>query len=200
MAATEPPELPPVSEALRRSTRTAIDGDGAYVRDDQAVWRDARDGSAIPDACDYTLADLFDPPALEVDGRRVRIVPRAWASRHPEHPLAWVFEHVDIGSRGDIVVPAAAWDARADLPVAMDAAELHPHNLVGLDAVADLIGVTPGTVRSYLARQQMPRPIARLGGSPIWPRALIERWLPTRRSPNGSSPTVEEPPPTVLGG
>lgn len=193
MSTPESLDAASVSEARRRSTRTAIDGDGAYLRDDHAVWRDARDGSAIADACDYTLDDLFQPPHGEVDGRPVRIVPRAWASRHPEHPLAWVFEHADIGSRGDIVVPASHWNERADLPVAMDAAELHPHNLLGLDAVAELLGVTPGTVRSYLARGQMPRPIARVGGSPIWPRALLERWRPTRRSPASATSLHAEP-------
>jgi predicted DNA-binding transcriptional regulator AlpA len=188
-----------LTEAQRRSTRTAIDGDGAYVRDDQAVWRDARDGTAIPDACDYTLADLFDPPAATVDSRPVRIVPRAWASRHPEHPLAWVFDHAaDIGRRADILVPAAAWDERAPQPVAMDAPELHPHNLVGVDGVADLLGVTPGTVRSYVARGQLPKPIARPGGSPVWPRALIERWLATRRPHAPRTPdlgTLDDPNP-----
>ena len=98
-----------------------LEGGAAYRRDGDGWWR-RRDGSLVPGAQDLTLGELFDPPAQDHDGRAVRLVPRAWASRHPDHPLAWAFEHADLGGRGPIPVPVAEWDRRADQVVAMGAA------------------------------------------------------------------------------
>lgn len=180
MAGADPPEAVPGAE------RTATDGGGAYWRDGRGVWRYGDSRDAVPGALDLRLGELFDPPAGTVtddrgDQHPVRLVPRAWARRTAGHPLTWVYDYATLGGRDDIAVPAAAWDERADEVVAMAAPELHPHNLQGVDAVADLMGVTPSTVRSYLARDQMPEPLMRVGGSPLWSRPVIERWLPTRR-------------------
>ena len=156
------------------------DGGAAYRRDGDHRWRRRIDGEAVPGARDLTLGDLFDPPLRDEVDFPVRLVPRAWASRRPDHPLAWVFEHADLGGRGPIPVPAAEWDRRADQVVAMSAPALHPWNLVGTDGVAALLGVAEATVRAYLAREQMPEPIVRLGRTPVWSRDQIVAWQATR--------------------
>lgn len=157
-----------------------LEGGAAYRRDGDGIWRRHLDGAAVPGSRDLTLAELFDPPVQDHDGTAVRLVPRAWASRRPDHPLAWAFEHADLGGRGPIPVPAAEWDRRADQVVAMSAPALHPWNLVGTDGVAALLGVAEATVRAYLARDQMPAPIVRLGRTPVWSREQIEAWQATR--------------------
>ncbi len=165
---------------------------GAYRRDLDGIWRDARDGTVIAGASDLTLADLYEPPLLA----GVRSVPRRWARRHPDHPLAWVFAHAasaDVGTREPIAVPAEVWDRHAARPVAMTAPELHPHNLIGVDGVAELIGVAAATVRAYVTRGQMPAPVVRIGGAPVWPRALIERWLSSRPRSSPLEP-IQTPP------
>jgi hypothetical protein len=200
-AAPLDPAATPMSIASRRASRSALDGDGAYARDELGTWFDTLTGAEVPGASDLVLRDLYDPPIDELDGALVRIVPRTWASRHPEHPLAWIFAYADLGGREPVAVPAAAWEERADEPVAMAAPELHPHHLIGVDGVAAHLGVTPATVRSYLARAQMPAPVTRIGGSPVWPRPLIERWIATRRvsgraAPAGERQLDETAPPT----
>jgi hypothetical protein len=163
-----------------------------YRRDPERGWIRTPTGEPVPGAVDLTLGELFDPPLGELDGAPVRLVPRAWASRHPDHPLAWIFAHAEVGDRGPVAVPAPQWDERAATVVALGAPELHPFNLVGIDGVAALAGVSAGTVRSYLARQQLPAPLLRLGGSPVWSRLAIERWAAGRRG----SAQAEAVPPT----
>src|SRR4051794_21816452 len=75
----------------------AVGGWAGYRRDPDGRWRRAVDGVEVTGAGDVTLGELFDPPLGEHDGAPVRLVPRAWASRHPDHPLAWAFEHADLG-------------------------------------------------------------------------------------------------------
>ena len=165
-----------------RPVRTAVDGNGAYWRDADGTWRDTISGEPVPGATDLTLDDLFPAERIKRDGELYRVVPRTWASRRPAHPLAWVFEHTDpTAGREPIVVPESAWEQAATVPVAMAAPELHPIHLVGVDAVASLLGVGAATVRAYAARKQMPEPLTRLGGSPVWSRPFIERWARTRR-------------------
>lgn len=79
------------------------------MRDADGVWRYRDGGDEVPGATDLRLRDLFDPPVEERDGTPVRVVPRAWASRNPDHPLAWVFEHAELGTREPIVVPLDEW-------------------------------------------------------------------------------------------
>jgi len=181
--AASAPSPRPIDAAAER---TATDGGAAYWRDGAGQWRYSGGGDPVPGAQDLRLRDLFDPPAGVVhdeagEARSVRLVPRAWARRTPGHPLTWVYDYAVLGGRDDIAVPAEVWEERAGQVVAMAAPELHPHNLHGVDAVADLLGVTPSAVRSYLARGQIPEPLMRVGGSPLWSRPIIERWLPTRR-------------------
>jgi len=176
----------PVSLARLRAERSALDGGGAYLRDEEGIWFDARTGEVIPGASDLRLADLYDPPLDERPDGAVRLVPRAWASRHPDHPLAWAYAYADLGGREPIAVPVGAWDERAGAVVAMAAPEVHLHHLIGVDDVAARLEVTRATVRSYLARGQMPEPVARIGGSPVWSGPLIDRWVATRRGRGGA--------------
>src|SRR5215207_1332432 len=94
-AATMSPTTPdpgtdaPAAGSTAAAVRGGRAGAGwAYQRDADGRWRRGLDGHEVADAGDLTLADLYDPPAGEVDGEPVRLVPRAWASRHPDHPLA----------------------------------------------------------------------------------------------------------------
>jgi hypothetical protein len=169
-----------------RRDRTATDGFGAFWRDPDGTWRATADDEPVRGAADLLLRDLYDPDERVVDGQPMRIIPRAWASRHPDHPLAWVFDFAELGGREPIPVPAAEWTARENDVAGMAAPELHPFNLLGVDGVAQVLGVTTASVRSYLARGQMPAPVARIGGSPVWSRPQIERWVPTRRARGGA--------------
>ena len=170
--------------------RTAADGAGAFWRDATGTWRYRLDGVEVPGATDVTLGDLFAPPVELRGDAAVRVVPRAWASRHPDHPLAWAFEHAELGARDAIEVPDALWQERAGRVVAMAAPDLHPHNLIGVDGVAAVAGVSEATVRSYLARAQMPPPVHRVGGSPVWSRPVVERWLRARQGQKRRSAAV----------
>jgi predicted DNA-binding transcriptional regulator AlpA len=174
------PGGPAAAAAPEATPEVVREGGAAYERSPMGTWSRAVDGEPVVDATDLTLADLFDPPHTQVDGVAVRLVPRAWASRHPDHPLAWTFEYADLGARGPIPVPVDAWDERAGRVVAMGSAELHPWNLITVDGVAALLGVGESTVRAYLARRQMPEPLLRLGRVPVWPRSQIEAWHATR--------------------
>lgn len=54
-------------------------------------------------------------------------------------------------------------------------------------AVAELAGVNVETVRMHLYRRTMPEPDYRLGASPVWKRATIEKWLRERPGPGRPS-------------
>lgn len=51
---------------------------------------------------------------------------------------------------------------------------------LGYAQVADLLGVLPGTVRSYHNQGRMPEPDARVGKVPGWIPATIESWVASR--------------------
>lgn len=157
------------------------DGSGAYERGADGRWRRVVSGAAVEGAVDVRLRDLYDPPLVEVDGAPHRRVPRAWARRLPDHPLAWVFAHTELGSRAPIDVPTAAWDERADAVVGLLAPELHPVNLIGIETAAALAGVDASTIRAYVSRRRFPAPTTRVGGSPAWARAVVEDWATARR-------------------
>lgn len=54
--------------------------------------------------------------------------------------------------------------------------------------VAAHIGVSPATVRAYLARGQMPAPDGRLGRAPWWKPATITEWHQGRPGPGRHGP------------
>lgn len=53
--------------------------------------------------------------------------------------------------------------------------------LLDTAGVADLLGVKPATVRTYLMRGSIPEPDYRLSGRPIWLGATMRRWVSERR-------------------
>ncbi|MCU0268339.1 MAG: helix-turn-helix domain-containing protein [Acidimicrobiales bacterium] len=168
----------------RPAERVLLDGSGAYRRDLDGVWRYTADGTAVPGAVDVVLGDLYDPATTEdPNGRPVRVVPRAWILRRPGHPLLWVLDHAEPGvRRAPVLVPVEAWEERVAQPVGLLAPELHPSQLLGIDDVAALLDVTASTVRAYLTRNQLPPPVAKVGGSPVWSRPVVERWASGRRT------------------
>ena len=48
-----------------------------------------------------------------------------------------------------------------------------------VEDVAKLLGIRPGTVRTYAARDQMPAP-SYVGRTPVWRREVIEEWARNR--------------------
>jgi len=50
--------------------------------------------------------------------------------------------------------------------------------------VADYLGVHPGTISSYRARDQMPKPDRRIGRSWVWAPATIKAWRPGENEPS----------------
>ena len=53
--------------------------------------------------------------------------------------------------------------------------------LLDIPAVAARRGCATSTIRSYLARGQMPPPDVRLSGVPGWYPATIEAWMSAQR-------------------
>jgi predicted DNA-binding transcriptional regulator AlpA len=58
--------------------------------------------------------------------------------------------------------------------------KVDPADLLGAAEVAELLGVAPKTISSYLARGLMPKPVRRLRSGPVWVRADIEAWVAER--------------------
>ena len=69
------------------------------------------------------------------------------------------------------------------VPGLADAVGMASTDLLDTAAVADLAGVKVETVRMHLLRRTMPEPDYRLGASPVWKRATIEKWLRERPAP-----------------
>ena len=53
--------------------------------------------------------------------------------------------------------------------------------VVGATEAAELLGISPGTVTSYVARGQIVAPLARLSCGPVWLRDDLERWQAKRK-------------------
>ena len=159
-----------------------FDGSGSYRRDPDGTWRYTVGGDPVPGARDLLLGDLYRPESDDDPelGHDVVVVPRQWVGLRPGHPLAWVTEHGELGSREPFRVPSDTWRAHLDDVVGMDAPELHPGHLLGVEEVAAAAGVSAVTVRAYLHRRQMPLAAFRVAGSPVWTRPVIERWLASR--------------------
>lgn len=169
----------PVDQGLVR-----YDGNGNYVRDTDGRWYYERGRDPVPGGHDLLLGDVYPAPERGTGRRAVRRVPRRWLRRRSGHPLAWVLElvenqpRVDAGGEVDdaVEVSTSVWLRHAGDVVGMVAPELHPSALLGVADVAELIGVSPATVRAYLHRRQMPPPVTRVGDTPMWSRPIIERW------------------------
>jgi hypothetical protein len=55
--------------------------------------------------------------------------------------------------------------------------------------VAELFGVVPHTVSTWIMMNRMPEPYVRLASGPIWTRQQIEA-IPLQRGPGGRGPRV----------
>jgi predicted DNA-binding transcriptional regulator AlpA len=171
------------SAASGRTTST-FDGNGNYVRGDDAVWRYTASRLPVHQAADVHLDDVYPAEPVTRGGRSYRRVPHRWVGRRGDHPLAWVSSEtgvIDSAETAEYFVPASIWNRHARRVLGVLAPELHPLALLGLDDVAAAAGVQPATIRAYLHRRQMPEPVSRAGGSPVWTRPTIEGWLETRR-------------------
>ena len=149
-----------------------------YVRSAAGEWLYEWDGP-VPGARDLMLRDVFGFEVVETAARGVAVVipVDVWED---EPRLSWCAAYWDARAASAVIeVPLAAWDAHDEV-VGMDAPELSARQLLDTEAVADLAGCSPRTVANYLARGLMPLPVARLGGSPVWPKPLIRHWLATR--------------------
>lgn len=49
--------------------------------------------------------------------------------------------------------------------------------------IADLIGVSASTLRSYYSTNRMPRPDATIGTTPGWTETTIRSWMENRPGP-----------------
>jgi predicted DNA-binding transcriptional regulator AlpA len=49
-------------------------------------------------------------------------------------------------------------------------------DVIGLDEIAAMLGVTRRSVYRYAAREDFPQPVIRLGQSRGWTRAAVEEW------------------------
>lgn len=63
-------------------------------------------------------------------------------------------------------------------------------NLLDTEAVAALLGITPGSVARYRHRGDLPPPDVMLGRSPGWHEATIREWQATRPGRTGRPPKV----------
>jgi predicted DNA-binding transcriptional regulator AlpA len=61
-------------------------------------------------------------------------------------------------------------------------------DLVDVQTVASMAGITPATVRQHLAHGTIPAPAVRIGNAYGWQRETIEEWLRTRRRPGQRGP------------
>ena len=55
-----------------------------------------------------------------------------------------------------------------------------PADILGVHEMAELAGVSPGTMRAYVSRRQCPDPDYRLKCGPIWRRDTAEAWIAKR--------------------
>ena len=49
--------------------------------------------------------------------------------------------------------------------------------------IADIIGVSASTLRSYYSTNRMPRPDATIGTTPGWTESTIQTWMQNRPGP-----------------
>lgn len=79
--------------------------------------------------------------------------------------------------------------------VTLSAPELAADQLVGVSEAADMAGISPSTLRAYIARDEaeIPLPQAVIDGRKAWSRAVISEWVEHRRNENpGGSGPVED--------
>lgn len=142
------------------------------------LWDRAREvyvSRQVPAATTITAADLLaggaDPQAakaLPID----EVVPDAPIQGRWLDHLAYWAEHRPGTRPLDSCV------------VSLTAPELTGDALVGLGQLAEIAGLAPSTLRSYVSRGQsdVPPPQALVGGRAVWARPVAEEWVERRHS------------------
>ena len=75
----------------------------------------------------------------------------------------------------------------------MLAPELHPQNLLSIEMVAQLAGLTPESLMEYVRRQACPLPTVRQNRTPLWSEPIINTWLVNRRRRGQSAVVLANP-------
>jgi hypothetical protein len=140
-------------------------------------WRYTETGKPVPGARDVTLARLY---RFEINDDGLLLVPSSILDGSPE--LDWIRRYQDLsfGYAGSVAVPVEDWAARAKVPLGIDAPELCIDRLLGLEAAAGILTLSPQTVSTYVSRGRFAAPQRRIGGQPLWSRPILEIWRETR--------------------
>jgi hypothetical protein len=141
-------------------------------------------GPRVPGARDLTLQELYGFD--EAEGARGPVLLVPVDAYQDDARLAWVAAYWDprAEDREHIAVPASSWATKTEI-LGMYAPELAAGALLDTEASAQLAGCSPRTISNYLARGDMPAPVVRAGGSPLWPRPLLRHWLEVRPGRRG---------------
>jgi hypothetical protein len=155
-----------------------------YRLDRRVVLRYVDGGDRVPGARWVTLARRW---RFATDTAQVA-VPALFAAQYDE--LAWaanwpVDTTAEVHGRWMSAhrVPVGEWRARAGVPFGVTAPELTLGMVLDVAAVAGRLRCRPATVTTYLARGQMPEPQGRVGNTPVWSPAIIDRWVASRPGP-----------------
>lgn len=150
-----------------------------YVRNSVGEW-EYEWGGLVPGARDLRISDRF---SFALENGKVLVPAEVWRR---EPVLSWCAAYWDPrGPKEDVLrVPIAAWIAHDEV-VGMTAPELTFPHLLDTKAVADRLGTSTRTVAAYLARGFLPKPIGKIGGSPVWPEPLIRHYVETRPGKRG---------------
>lgn len=147
-----------------------------YRRDRLGRWRYERGNLYVPGARDARLGELYgrwrDANHVYLPTPVLRAVPILAAFR--TYPLG---VH---GATPCVLVPVGEWDRYAHTTVGLSAPELAPWSLLDTAGFAALLNVAPRTISAYLARHQVPSPVARVGSSPVWSVPVLLEWLMSR--------------------
>ena len=151
-----------------------------YRLDHRHHWRYATTGRRVPGARHRTLDLLWDfgrfAPVLVPQKVAACAAELAWCAAIGEwDELAWAGRTVPAWR-----IDADDWDDRARYSLGLDAPELAADRLLGVGDVAQLLGVGPSTVTSYLSRGRLPAPQARVGGRPAWSAPVLLHALSRR--------------------
>lgn len=66
-------------------------------------------------------------------------------------------------------------------------------NLLGYEGIAELLEVTPATVRSYKRYNRLPQPDILIDGKhPGWEKATIRKWMASRLGPGARTDLITE--------
>jgi hypothetical protein len=152
-----------------------------YRLDGRGTWRYCHNQRRVPGARHLTLSVLW-PDLVPAAESAAVLVPDRLSRLCPE--LAWcrmfgVCEEARSDGRSVLAwrVDRCDWEDHDGHTLGLVAPELLAHRLVGVEQVARLLGVTPSTVTSRLARGQLVEPQVRLAGRPAWSAVVLTAHL-----------------------